>query len=162
MAFGDNVMIKQFAKLLEQDVSEAQKILDNYTPDEYIDDAIEDATEFMIRRLYRELGKSLVSFAQKAPTQIILTGNGVCDFTEPIVRDIFQVNKVRWSFLEPETENDNKEEAPDLLLFTGALAIIYHTLQMEDSSDPTETSPEREGFLDKLITKIGLNSLFTF
>lgn len=157
LAFGDNVLIKQFAKLLEQDVSEAQKILDNYTPDEYVDDAIEDATEFMIQRIYRELSKSLVSFAQKAPTQIILTGNGVSDFTEPIVRDIFQVNKVRWSFLEPETDDDNEDPSVDLLLFTGALSIIYHALQTEDAADPAEMAPVQDGILGKLLGKIGLN-----
>ena len=153
LALGHNVLIKEFAKLLENDVQTAQDILNDYQEDEVTDELIEDATEIMLRRIHRELCESSLFYVQNPPTQLILTGCGISQFTLDLAKPIFQVRKVRCALLETNAA----DEQTDLSQFTGALALIYHTLQVEESVDEGSDSSKSETFFEKLLTKIGFN-----
>ena len=155
-AFGHNLLVKHFAKLLENDVPTAQKILDNYQEqDDVTDELIEDATALLLQHLQKELANASLPYVQNPPSQIILTGSGVTDFTTPLAKEIFHVRKVRDAILDA----DIATEDTNLSLFTGAVALIYHTLQNQQSGNSSQETraDDEEGFLERLLTKIGFN-----
>lgn len=153
LALGHNVLVKEFARLLENDVQTAQDILNDYEEDEVTDELIHEATRHMLKRIYQELCDSSLVFMQTPPTRLVLTGCGVSQFTIDLVEPIFHVTKVRCALIETNAA----DEQTDLSQFTGALALIYHALQMEEPAEDMGNTSESEGFLGKLLTRIGFN-----
>ena len=165
LSCGYRLMVQNLAEFWADSYENVKNMLDNYEcDDDNINDAIEDSVQFMLKHIYKALCQSSIYFMKHQPRQIIVTGSGILDFTAPLTREIFNAAKARACLLEPETDHpdDVAEETTDLRLFTGALCLIYHHLQLEDNAEAVTGQSGDEGLFGKILDKFGLNGFSLF
>lgn len=151
LPYGLNRRAEAVADLLQNDVETAQEVLNGYEPgaDEIMDEVIEDAESKMLQGINKEILQAFCLHLKYPSPNLILCGSGATKQMVKTAKAIFNAKKARLGVVD-HLISDCPADNP---AYTGALALIRHTLEREQNQlgvAQTKESGLFTGFLDKL------------
>ncbi len=152
--FGLDRVADKMADLLQNDLPTAWQVLHTYEPDPVTDDLLEDAALPTVKDLHKEFVQSL-EYIKHPPTHVVLCGQMANQVLLKLLKNTLATRKARLGAFEHLIADCNTD-AP---LYSGVLALLEHALARE-KSELGVAQVKEPGFLDNLLTKFGLNSIF--
>ncbi len=156
LPIGADVCVQEVAEVLQQDLPQTRKMLRSYAygDDEVMDDVLDEAARKMLKKLHKEFTQSL-NYIQHPPAQLVLTGGGAEINVKNAAKGVLGVRRTRIASHESLIADSEDLLAP---AYTSALSLALYSQRHGGMSTASQNARQKAtGFLDKMLTKLGLN-----